>query len=720
MMVIIAEKPSLAGEIATAIEPGARRGDGFFTAGSDCRVTYCFGHLIEQLKPEEYDPALQKWDLNALPFVPDQWRMRPRSLKDKFGKDVKKDGRIVLDTKIVAQIETIRRLVHSASVVVNAGDADREGQLIVDEILEFVGCKAPVKRLWLQELNAPGIKKALSRMKGNDEYRSLSMAARARSQVDFLIGMNATRGYTKLWQEAGNDGMVHVGRVQTPTLWLVYHREQERANFKPVDHYGVKASLHHANGDFDSVWVPPEKASFLDAEGRVLSKAEAQRVEKSVAGATGEVESTKTEDKRQGQPLPYTLLEIQKAANKMGFTPAKTLEIVQALYETHKVVSYPRTDCPYLPEEDFSKAGQVIAAVQANYGSDWTFPGKHDLSIRSAAWNDKKLGAHFGIVPTIGRVPISALSQAERLIYDMVVRRYLTQFYPVHEYKATVALFRISGEQFKSTGRMVTVKGWKVLYEGASGGDDDDSKSPALPVMAAGDAVDVTATQLLTKRTEAPPPLDGASLLDAMKNAHRYVTDPAVKSRLKDVEGLGTEATRAPTIENLVAHKYMTEVPKKGGKNKGMDYATTEHGRALLQLVSDELSKPDLTAWCEGKLEEIVQGAMAFDRFSAIAEKLVHKIVDELKAPEAMTRVPKVESPNAQACKECGGTMTVRTTRDKKDKFWGCRSYPTCKHTEPYVEPTKTRKTTGPASFKGKPRTSRSQAQTASGSDFPI
>jgi DNA topoisomerase-3 len=288
----------------------------------------------------------------------------------------------------------------------------------------------------------------------------------------------------------------------------------------------------------------------------------------------------------------------------------------------------------------------------------------------------------------------------------------------VHEYKATVALMRIAGEQFKSTGRMVTVKGWKVLYE--SSGDDDDAKTPALPVLQTGEKVRVDSSSLLTKRTEPPQLLDGASLLDAMKNAHRYVTDPAVKSRLKDVEGLGTEATRAATIEGLVKHKYMVEVPKKGTKNKGKDYATTAQGRALLQLVSAELSKPDLTAWCEGKLEEIVEGAMPFERFSAIAEKLTKKIVDELKAPEAQSRVPKVESDNTQKCSDCGGTLTVRSTKDKKEKFWGCRAYPVCKHTEPYVEPTKSRKASGPASFKGKPRSVSCSTAQPPDQDFPI
>ncbi|MBK6616156.1 MAG: DNA topoisomerase 3 [Ottowia sp.] len=705
----------MAKDIAEAIDPNARRAEGYFIAGQD-RVTYCVGHLIEQCKPEEYDPALKAWDLGSLPFVPNEWRMRPRSLKNNKGQDIKKDGKIQLDQKIVQQIAVIKKLVHEASEVINAGDADREGQLIIDEVLRFVGCQAPVWRLWLQELNVPGIRKALGRMKDNTEYLPLSLSALARSQADFLIGMNSTRGYTKLWQAAGNDGMLHVGRVQTPTLWLVYEREQQRKNFKSVEHFGVKVDLDHANGTFAAFWVPPDKAPFLDEEGRVLSKAEAQRVIDAVKGQTGSVTSTKTEGKRQNQPLPYTLLDIQKAANKFGYKPLTTLEVVQSLYEKHKIVSYPRTDCPYLPEEDHSNAASVLAAVKANYGADWQFPGTPDLSIKSPAWNDKKLGAHFGLVPTIGRKPVGELTASEKLIYGLIVRRYLAQFYPVHEFEATIVLLDIASHQFKANGKVVTQKGWKVLYEAAGTGGDDDSKTPSLPKVQQGDSVSVQQASLQTKKTEPPPLHDGESLLDAMKNVHRYVTDAAVKSRLKEVEGLGTEATRAGIIENLIAHNYIKEVPKKGAKVKGVvEYVTTEHGCALLQVVSAELSKPDLTAWFEGKLEEIKEGQMEFARFSTIAEKFIRKIVDEIKSPEQSGRIPKVASANSKPCPTCGGVLTVREKRESKEKFWGCRKYPECRHTEPYVEPPKPGKS-GPASFRGKPRASKPATPARSGS----
>jgi DNA topoisomerase-3 len=725
MRVLIAEKPSLAQDIAQAIDPNARRADGFYIAGSD-RVTYCIGHLIEQLKPEEYDPSLKAWDLNTLPFVPTEWRMRPRSLKNDRGQDIKKDGRIQLDGKIVAQIDTIRRLVQGATLVVNAGDADREGQLIVDEILTFVGCNAPVQRLWLQELNVPGIKKAMGRMKDNRDYLPLSLSALARSQADFLIGMNSTRGYTKVWQAAGNEGMLHVGRVQTPTLWLVWEREEQRRNFKSVEHYGVKAEVEHANGDFSAAWVPPEKAPYLDDEGRVLNKQEAQRVAVAVKGKDGTVESTKTEPKRQSQPLPYTLADIQKAANKFGFKPLTTLDIVQSLYEKHKIVSYPRTECPYLPEEDHRNATAVLAAVKANYDSEYAFPGTPDLTLKSPAWNDKKLGSHYGLVPTVGRKPVGELSSSEKLIYGLIVRRYLAQFYAVHEYEATVVLIRVAGEQFKATGKVVTQKGWKVLYEGAGTGGDDEAKAPSLPKVNDGDAVQVTEASVQTKKTEPPALHDGDTLLDAMQNVHRYVTDPAVKSRLKAVEGLGTGATRAGIIENLIAHQYMKEVPKKGAKVKGVvEYVTTEHGAALLKVVSTEVSRPDLTAWFEGKLEEIKEGQMDFARFSSIAEKFTRKLVDEIKDPAQLTRIPKVASDAVKPCTACGGTMAIREKKDTKEKFWGCRKYPECKHTEPYVPPPKPGKS-GPASFRGKPRATTPSAKAASRSssgtsgDFPI
>ena len=685
--VFIAEKPSLAKEIALAIDPGARKAEGHYIAGTH-RVTYCVGHMVEGLKPDEYDPALVRWSLDTLPFIPPEWRFRPKAQKDASGRDVKKNGKLVLDAGIVAQINVIKRLVAGATVVVHAGDPDREGQLIVDQLMAFFGGTGskPVKRLWLNELNAPGIRKAISRMKPNADYLQLSLSAKARSEADYLIGLNCTRGYTQLWQRAGNDGMLHVGRVQTPTLWLVRQRELERENFKAVDHFGVKVRVDHAKGEFDATWAPAAGSSYLDEEGRVISRQAAQRVLDAVNGAAGVVESTQTDPKTMRQPLPYTLLDLQKAANKQyGLRPKETLDIAQKLYEVHKVLSYPRTDSAYLPEEDFGSAPDVVEAMKANYAGAWSFPGSPDFTIKSPAWNDKKLGAHFGIIPTVGRKAVAEMSPREKQIYGLVCRRYLAQFYPVHEYETTVVLLRSASEQFKATGRVVLVNGWRELYaaaQGADGGAKDE-----LPKVEEGDPVQHPQASLVVKRTEAPPLLDGATLLEAMKSVHRYVTDPDVKSKLKEVEGLGTEATRAGHIEHLVSNGYVGEVAKKGGKDAGVEYITTEHGRALLGVVQAALSKPDLTAWFEGKLQEILEGALAFERFRQMLERYIHKVVGTMKSPEAMEQVPRVVDPNAKLCAKCGSTMKVRLARESKERFWGCIGYPACKSTEPYKEP---------------------------------
>lgn len=686
--VVIAEKRSLAEDIANALSDSVQRASGHFIAGS-VRVTYCSGHLLENLKPDEIDPRMSAWTLENIPYIPTSWPMRPRSLKDEAKRDVKKNGKIVLDERVVKQIETIKVLLSQASEVIHAGDADREGQLIVDEVLEYLGNRKPVQRVWLQELNPQGIRKAFQRMKPNADYALLSNSATARSRADYLVGMNATRGYTTLWQGAGNDGMVNVGRVQTPTLWLVWQRENERANFRPTDHYGVRADLSHANGGFACIWVPTEGAAFLDAEGRVLSRDAAESVAKLVLGQQGEIQSVQTERKKDSQPLPYTLLELQKGAAKLlGLRPAQTLDIVQSLYEIHKVVSYPRTDSPYLPEEDHGSAAEVLKAVRGNFAPEWPFRGDVDLQIRSPAWNNKKLGAHFGIIPTVGRKPIGQLTAMEKAVYGMVVRRYLAQFMPAHEYDATVVLISCQGESFKANGRIVRILGWKELYQ--AGNQKTSQAAPsakddaALPQLAANEIVTFVEVSIQEKRTVAPPLLDSASLLDAMKDVHKYVEDPKVKKLLKNVEGLGTEATRANIISYLVSRGYIAEVPKEKGKD--VEYVTTEKGRALLAIIQEQLARPDLTAWFEGQLEGIRDGATTLERFELSVAKFVVQMVERLKAPEARQAVPQVHDPAARPCPKCGGRLKLREAKATKEKFWGCRAYPGCKHTEEFVE----------------------------------
>lgn len=671
----IAEKPSLARDVAAALGRPVSAAQGFLDAGSD-RVTYCVGHLLEFEKPDEMRPDLARWSLDTLPFLPGEWVLRPRSLKDQSGRDVKKNGKVVLDPKVVAQLKVIRDLLAWCTCVVHTGDADREGQMIVDEVISHWGCRKPVMRLWLQELNPQGIQKAMSRMKDNEQYRGLSESAVARSRLDFVLGMNATRGYTRLWQEAGQDGMLNVGRVQTPTLWLVRNRELERESFKAVDHFGVKAAISHANGEFEAFWVPPKGAAFLDEEGRVVAESAAALVAGEIQGERAIVESVVTQRKIESQPLPYTLLELQKAANRLGLKPDETLEAAQWLYETAKVLSYPRTDCPYLPEEDHKRGRPVMEALRENFGATWAPPGEVDFAIKSPAWNDSKLGAHHGIVPTIGRSQAGGWSERHKLVYGLVATRYVAQFMAPYEYDATAAVLRARGHEIRATGRVTVVEGWRALYR--SRGPKDELA--ILPPMALLDEVTILEAQVVRKRTEAPPLLDGASLLDAMKNAHKFVQDPTVKSKLKEVEGLGTEATRAAIIASLIRNGYIREVAKKTGKSRSSDYATTERGQLLLQVVSDDLSRPDLTAWMEGKLESIVQGHGDLVSFGAITERFVRRVVERIKDPAAKTKLPVGSSP-AKACHVCSGTMSLRRAKATGEWFWGCRRYPDCRGT---------------------------------------
>lgn len=495
--------------------------------------------------------------------------------------------------------------------------------------------------------------------------------------------------------------MVNVGRVQTPTLWLVWQREQERANFKPTDHYGLRADLSHSHGDFEAYWTPKASSAYLDDQGRVIVREAAEEVADRVMGKQGLVESVKTERKKENQPLPYTLLELQKSAAKLGLRPADTLAIAQALYETHKLVSYPRTDSPYLPEEDHGSAGAVMKAVKTNFAPDWPFKGELDLTIKSPAWNNKKLQAHFGIVPTIGLKSVAQLSAMERSIYMMVVRRYMAQFMPVHEFDATNVLVTCENETFRATGKIVRVAGWKVIYQSGnqSQGDrqKDENEERALPAIAEKDAVVFRGVEIQKKRTVAPPLLDSGSLLDAMKDVHRFVQDPKVKRLLKDVEGLGTEATRASVISYLVSRGYIAEVPKQKGKD--VEYITTEKGRGLLSIVQEQLARPDLTAWFEGQLEAIREGSTTLERFEASVTRFVEQMVERLKSPEARQAVPQVHDPNARPCVKCGGRLRLRQAKASKEKFWGCGGYPECRHTEEYVahrdEPRKPDRTKG-------------------------
>lgn len=418
MRLFIAEKPSV-GRALAAVLPGKAIPRGpekspptHIEVGNDV-VTWAFGHLLEQAQPEDYSESYKHWTFDALPIIPFQWKMKPRA-------------------DAGHQLAAIKNLLASADEVVNGGDAGREGQLLIDEILEYFECKKPVRRLWLKAMDEASVQAALADLRDNTDYNNLRASAEARARGDWLVGMNLSRAYTLAGRQKGFDGVLSVGRVQTPTLALVVNRDLEIENFRPKDFYTVTAEVGGADRPFSAKWKPSADLP-LDDDGRLLDKGLADACAAKVTGATGHVVTFESENKETPAPLPYSLSALQIAANKaFGLSAQDVLNIAQALYEA-KITTYPRTDCQYLPLAQHAAAAQILAGLPAEYAD---LVKQADPSRKSAAWNDKKLEGHdhHGIIPT-GQ-DASHLAGNEKAIFDLVARSYIAQFFSPYVYQA--------------------------------------------------------------------------------------------------------------------------------------------------------------------------------------------------------------------------------------------------------------------------------------------
>ena len=451
MRLFIAEKPSLGNAIATQLPGQKKASRTHIVCGGSVTVTWAFGHLLELAEPDHYLPSdvptngsgKKRWRLEDLPIIPQTWQKIPKaSAKD--------------------QLAAIKALLKEASEVVNAGDPDREGQLLIDEILDALKWKGPTRRIWLAALDPSSVQKALASLKDNKAYAPLRDAAEARSRADWLVGMNLTRCYTL---KSNGAGVVSVGRVQTPTLGLVVKRDAEIEAFVPVQHYMPLVTFRHSNGEYKAAWKAPDGAPGLDAEGRLVNLPAAQAIINSVAGQTGKVLSFESTDGQEGPPLPFTLSKLQAAASaKHGLSAQDTLSAAQSLYETHKLTSYPRTDCPYLPESQRADARLILAAIAKVNPAVAPLTQGVDLSLKSSAWNDKRITAHHGIVPTShDQVQISALTDAEKQVYELIVKAYVCQFYPPHAFTKTVTVTKSAGHDWEAKGRVVKAIGWRAV-----------------------------------------------------------------------------------------------------------------------------------------------------------------------------------------------------------------------------------------------------------------
>ncbi|MGZ9898661.1 DNA topoisomerase III [Shewanella gaetbuli] len=601
MKLYIAEKPSLGRAIADVLPKPHKKGDGFITAANGDCVSWCIGHLLEQAEPDAYDAAYKSWKLEHLPIIPQAWQLKPK-------------------TKTRSQLTVLRKLVKQSSQIINAGDPDREGQLLVDEVISYLGVKgdklSQVQRLLISDLNPQAVRRALGQLRSNREFIPLSTSALARSRADWLYGMNMTRAYTIQGKKVGYEGVLSVGRVQTPLLGLVVRRDEEIAQFQPKPFYEVLAHLSTGAQTFTAKWKPSEAcAPYQDEEGRVLAKGLAQNVVSRINDKPAVVSTLVAKDKRQNPPLPYSLSSLQiDAAKRFGFSAKAVLDICQSLYEKHKLITYPRSDSRHLPKEQHQFAPQVLSAILSSSASLINDAPQPNAKKQSKAWDDSKVDAHHAIIPTEKTANLASLSADEVKLYQHIARQYLAQFYEVYLYAETTVEITIEGGLFIAKAKQNKSLGWKALYQSNKASsksvtdtDEETAAEQQLPPLTQGQRLHCERGELLEKMTQAPKHFTDATLLGAMTGIAKFVSSAEIKKILKDTDGIGTEATRAGIIELLFKRGYLAR--------QGKSIIATDVGKGLVHSLPLSATTPDMTALWESSLESICQKKMKYHSF---------------------------------------------------------------------------------------------------------
>ncbi len=645
MKLYIAEKPSLARAIADAFPKPQQKGDGFIRLKSGDCITWCIGHLLEQADPDAYDPSYKKWQLAQLPIIPQQWQLKPK-------------------VKTRKQLNVIKGLIKEADQIVHAGDPDREGQLLVDQVISYLGTsegkKANTQRCLINDMNPAAVKRALSQLQSNKDFAPLSISALARSRADWLYGINMTRAYTLQGQKVGYDGVLSVGRVQTPILGLVVRRDRDISAFQTKPFYKVQAHLNKSPEQcFTALWQPSEACQpHMDEEGRVLSKKLAENVIARIHDKAAVVSKVDKKRRTQSPPLPYSLSALQIDANKrFGLSAQQVLDVCQDLYEKKKLITYPRSDSRYLPTEHLSHAPNVVRALQQTCPSLAKVSEQADMRLKSAAWNDKKVEAHHAIIPTEKKVDSASLSQQQQQVYELVARQYLCQFFSKHEYDDTRVEITIEGGVFLASSRQTRVLGWKSLFPTKKLSSADDEQTN-LPDLKQGDALHCSHGQLLECETSPPKHFSDATLLAAMTGIARYVSRPEIRKVLKESDGLGTEATRAGIIELLFKRQYLRRV--------GKEIHATPAGQSLIKSLPPQATLPDMTAEWESLLNAISQKQRQYQHFMDPLIVSLHELIEQSKAslPTAFSGVKSQQNKRGQFSKKKRKTST-KTTKAK-------------------------------------------------------
>lgn len=673
MRLFLCEKPSQGKDIARILG-ASQRGTGCFS-GPNLIVTWCIGHLVEAAAPDAYGAQYKSWSIEQLPIIPGRWQIEIKS-------------------STAAQFRIVQQLIARATELVIATDADREGEMIAREILELCGYHGPVQRLWLSALNDASIRKALSALRPGSDTVLLYHAALARARADWLIGMNLSRLFTLLGRQAGYDGVLSVGRVQTPTLQLVVHRDREMASFIPVPYWAIDVTLSANDEVFTAHWLPPENTT--DDAGRCLEQTVAQAAADRLRHShEAQVTSVDTQRVREPPPLPFDLGTLQEVCSrKLGLDVLETLAIAQSLYETHKATTYPRSDSGYLPESMLAEVPVVLNALLATDPSLRPLLQILNRTQRSRAWDDRKVSAHHGIIPTLEPTNLAAMSDKERAVYRLIRAHYLAQFLPHHEYDRTTARLTCADLALQAQGKQVRVQGWRsVLGEVRpdTQGDEDALHAQALPALASGMHCKVTSVDMKALKTQPPKPLTQGELIKAMKGVARLVSDPRLKQKLKDTTGIGTEATRAGIIQGLISRGYLL---KQGRAIRASQTAFT-----LIDAIPRAIADPGTTALWEQALDQIAAGHLTLDEFVGRQSSWVAQLVrDYAHAPLS------IALPDSAPCPLCGARMRQRP--GKHGAFWSCTRYPDCKGVAP-VKTASNRRHATPRRSSRAPRTRR-------------
>ena len=634
---IIAEKPSVAADIAKAIGGFKKDSSGEFYESEKYVLSSAVGHLLELCVPEQYEVKRGKWTFAHLPVIPPHFDLQPIE-------------------KSESRLKVLKRLLKRSDVdgLINACDAGREGELIFRNIVKHAKAKQPIKRLWLQSMTPAAIREGFDGLRDDVALRPLADAAVCRSESDWLVGINGTRAMTAFNSKSGGFHLTTVGRVQTPTLAILVEREEKIKKFVSKDYWEIHGTFAAQAGEYGGRWFDENFQKSKDGETpelkaeRVWSVDQADAIKAKCEGKPGVV-TEESKPTTQLSPLLYDLTSLQREANgRFGFSAKTTLSLAQALYEKHKVLTYPRTDSRHLPEDYIATVKQTLDVLkQTAYATfadavltnDWVKPNKR-------IFNNEKVSDHFAIIPT--SLAPKHLNELEAKLYDMVTKRFLAIFHPAAEFLVTTRITRVEGEPFKSEGKVMVNAGWLAVYGRDVQGDD---QAPTLAPVQPSESVNTTKIEVQANQTKPPPRFTEATLLSAMEGAGKLIEDEELREAMSE-KGLGTPATRAAIIEGLIYEKYV--------HRNARELQPTAKAFSLITLLRGlgvpELSSPELTGDWEFKLRQMEHGRLRREEFMSQIAEMTRHIVDRAKQYESDT-VPGDFATLSVPCPKCGGII---------------------------------------------------------------